>query len=97
METLFWVYMMTNKPYGTLYIGITNDLARRVYEHREGMIKGFTKRHGLKILVWYAEFTTAIEAISYEKKIKRWQRDWKMQLVENFNPVWRDLYEDINK
>lgn len=97
MGKIFWVYIMTNKPYGTLYIGITNDLARRAYEHREGMIKGFTKKHGLKMLIWYAEFSTAVDAISYEKRIKKWRRDWKKQLIEKLNPEWRDLYEDLNK
>jgi putative endonuclease len=84
---------MTNKPYGTLYIALPNDLSRRAYEHREGMIRGFTKNHGLKRLVWFAEFPSATEAISCEKKIKKWRREWKKHLVEKFNPAWRDLYE----
>jgi len=88
--------MVTDKPYGTLYIGVTNDIARRSYEHREGLYKGFTKKYGLKALVWCAEFPTALEAITYEKKIKKWKRDWKKRLIDEFNPAWRDLYESIN-
>ncbi|MDD5587386.1 MAG: GIY-YIG nuclease family protein [Alphaproteobacteria bacterium] len=97
MEKRYWVYIVTNKPYGTLYIGITNSLARRIYEHREGLYKGFSKDHGLKTLVWFTEFKSADEAISYEKRIKKWRRDWKKQLIEKVNPKWRDLYEDLPK
>jgi putative endonuclease len=95
MEKRFWVYIVTNKPYGTLYTGITNDLSRRSYEHRNGLYPGFTKKLSLKILVWYSEFSTAIEAISYEKRIKKWRRDWKKQLIEKHNPTWRDLYVNL--
>ena len=97
MEKLYWVYIVTNKPYGTLYTGITHNLARRAYEHREGLYEGFTKIHGLKSLVWYAEFKSADEAIAYEKRIKKWRRDWKKQLIQKRNPAWRDLYEDLQK
>jgi putative endonuclease len=95
MQKCFWVYMVTDKPYGTLYTGITNSLARRSYEHREGLYTGFTKKYGLKMLVWYQEFPTALEAIEFEKRIKKWKRDWKKQLIEKFNPTWRDLYEEL--
>ena len=95
MEKRFWVYMVTDKPYGTLYVGVTNDLARRAFEHREGIYEGFSKRYGLKMLVWYEEFSTAEEAISYEKRIKKWKRDWKKQLIEKFNPTWRDFFETL--
>ena len=87
--------MVTDKPYGTLYTGITNSLARRSYEHREGLYAGFSKKYGLKMLIWYQEFPTALEAIEYEKRIKKWKRDWKKQLIEKFNPTWRDLYEEL--
>ena len=94
-EKRFWVYIVTDKPYGTLYIGVTNDLARRVYEHREGLVDGFTKKYGLKRLVYYEEYPTPVEAIEREKKLKKWKRDWKKQLIEKFNPTWRDLYVDL--
>ncbi len=97
MEKHFWVYIVTDKPYGTLYTGVTNDLARRAWEHREGMYKGFTKKYGLKCLVFYEEYPTALEAIAREKAIKKWKRDWKKQLIETINLGWRDLYEDLQK
>ena len=97
MEWVYWVYILTNKPYGILYVGITNDLARRIFEHREGLYKGFSKKHNLKLLVWYAEFKSADEAISFEKRIKKWRRDSKKQLIEKSNAEWRDLYEDLQE
>jgi len=95
-EKRFWVYIVTNKPFGTLYTGITSDLRRRGFEHREELYKGFTKAYGLKMLVYYEKYPTALEAIAREKELKKWQRDWKKQLIEKFNPSWRDLYEDFN-
>ena len=95
MSPRFYVYLMANEPYGTLYVGITNDLARRVWEHREGMVEGFTKAFGLKRLVWFEEHGNAYEAITREKRIKRWHRDWKVNLVQSGNPQWRDLYPEI--
>jgi putative endonuclease len=95
MERRFWVYMMTDKPYGTLYTGITNNLLRRAYEHREGLYRGFSKKYGPKLLIWYGEFPTAVEAIAYEKRLKGWKREWKKQLIEKINPAWRDLYDDV--
>ncbi|MFN4127363.1 GIY-YIG nuclease family protein [Pannonibacter indicus] len=92
-----WVYIMASKPYETLYTGVTADLARRVYEHREGQIEGFTERYGIKWLVWYQEVATMHEAIAMEKKIKRWRRQWKFDLIEKGNPQWRDLYPDLNR
>ncbi len=97
MEKHFWVYIVTDKPYGTLYTGVTNDLARRVWEHREGLYKGFTRKYELKQLVYYEEYPTAIEAIAREKCIKKWNRDWKKQVIEKLNTTWRDLYEDLQK
>jgi len=91
----FWIYILSDKPYGTLYIGITNDLARRSYEHRHGLYPGFTKRYGLKTLVYYEEYPTALEAIAREKELKKWKREWKIDLVKTLNPTWRDLYEDL--
>jgi putative endonuclease len=88
-----WVYIMTNKPYGTLYVGVTSDIARRAWEHREGVIEGFTKRYGLKLFV-FAEFHDDIRnAIQREHNIKHWRREWKLDLVRSSNPDWKDLYD----
>jgi putative endonuclease len=80
---------------GTLYVGITNNLIRRVYQHREGLTEGFTKEYGVKMLVYYEEHATAITAIQREKNIKHWSRRWKIDLICSMNPDWRDLWEDI--
>ncbi len=96
-EKRFWVYVMTNKPYGTLYVGVTSALGRRIYEHRQGLVEGFTKKHGLKTLVYYEEYPTAEAAITREKSLKQWKRDWKKQLIEKLNPTWRDLYDELNQ
>ena len=87
-----WVYIMTNRPNGILYVGVTSNLARRAWEHREGIVDGFTRRYGLKRLV-YAEFYEDISsAIQREKNIKHWPRAWKVRLVREHNPAWDDLY-----
>ena len=91
----FFVYIVTNKPRGTLYIGVTNDLVRRAHEHREGLVKGFSRRYALKALVYYERYDTARAAIQREKNIKHWSRQWKLELVESFNPQWRDMWMDI--
>ena len=75
MRGRYWVYIITDKPYGTLYTGVTGDLFRRSYEHREGLYKGFTKKYGLKMLVWYEEFPEITDAIAREKQLKKWKRD----------------------
>ena len=90
-----WVYILTSQPRGTLYVGITTDLAGRVWEHREGLTPGFTSRYGVKRLVWYQEYADIRDAIDEEKRIKRWRRAWKLKLIEGSNPQWRDLYEEI--
>ncbi|WP_330084647.1 GIY-YIG nuclease family protein [Methylocystis iwaonis] len=90
-----WVYIATNRPNGTLYLGVTSDLARRGWEHREGVIDGFTKRYGLKRLVWYEPFEDIRTAIQREKTMKHWPRAWKVRLILDMNPEWRDLYEDL--
>ncbi len=90
-----WVYIMTNRPNGILYIGVTSDLARRVYEHREGALEGFTKKHGLKLLVWYEWHEDITSAIQREKSMKRWLRAWKIRTIMATNPDWRDLYEEL--
>ncbi len=90
-----YVYIMTNKPYGTLYTGVTSDLVKRVWQHREGLAEGFTKTHGLKTLVWYEKHESVLEAMAREKRIKRWHRDWKVNLIQSMNPSWDDLFESI--
>jgi putative endonuclease len=94
-EHNYYVYMMTNKRNGTLYTGMTNDLVRRVYEHKHGMLDGFTKQYGLKTLVWFEHHTDVNEAIKREKNIQAWKRQWKLELIEKANPDWNDLYEEI--
>jgi len=93
----YWVYILTNQPRSTLYVGVTNDLVRRVYEHREGLVKGFTQRYGLKMLVHFERHDTPAAAIQREKNIKHWPRLWKLQLVETGNPQWRDLFNEITR
>lgn len=83
---------MANRKGGTLYIGVTNDLARRVHEHREGLVPGFTKRYAVKTLVWYEEHDDFREAIAREKALKEWNRAWKLRLINEANTEWSDLY-----
>jgi putative endonuclease len=90
-----FVYIMTNRPNGTLYIGVTADLARRAWEHREARVPGFTKRYGLKQLVWYEQFADIRDAIQREKTMKHWSRTWKVRTIMDMNPAWRDLYSDL--
>jgi putative endonuclease len=87
-----WVYIVTNRPNGTLYVGVTTNLARRTWEHREGIVEGFTKTHGLNRLVYFEEHETVIAAIQREHNIKHWRRAWKVQLILEGNPGWADLY-----
>ena len=91
------VYIVSNQRNGTLYVGVTSNLARRVYEHREGLVDGFTRRYGLKRLVWYEQHETMEAAITREKQMKAWQRAWKIREIEGFNPTWDDLYETLNQ
>lgn len=86
---------MTNKPNGTLYIGVTNDLVRRVYDHRSHNVKGFTDRYNLEQLVWYEQHEDPAEAIRREKALKGWNRAWKVDLIDAENQEWRDLWEEI--
>jgi putative endonuclease len=90
-----WVYIMTNRPNGILYTGVTADLSRRVYEHREGLYQGFAKRYGLKRLVYYEAFDDIRAAIQREKNIKHYSRAWKVGLILETNKDWRDLYGDL--
>jgi len=91
----YWVYILANKPGGTLYVGVTNNLIRRVYEHREGLAEGFTKRYGIKMLVYFEAHDTIAAALQREKNIKHWSREWKVDLILASNPDWKDLYHDI--
>ena len=88
----FYVYIITNKPKGVLYIGMTNNLTRRVYEHNQKIIEGFGKRYNLNKLVYVEEHGAPLDAITREKQLKNWHRDWKIELIESINPQWNDLY-----
>jgi putative endonuclease len=91
----YYVYILTNKSNNFLYIGVTNDLIRRIFEHKNKLMEGFTKKYNLRKLVYY-ETTNDIEsAINREKQLKNWHRDWKMNLIDQFNPDWKDLTDDF--
>jgi putative endonuclease len=90
-----WVYIMTDKPNGTLYVGVTSDIAKRAYEHRMGVVEGFTGRYGLKRLVYVEPHPDIVSAIQREKNIKHWSRGWKVKLIHRVNPQWDDLYETL--
>jgi putative endonuclease len=89
------VYILTNRPNGTLYIGVTSDIIRRISQHRAGDIEGFTQWHGLKILVYFERYEDIVTAIAREKAMKEWKRAWKVRLIVSGNPGWNDLYEGI--
>ena len=89
------VYMMSNQPYGTLYIGVTSNLYDRVRQHRDGSFGGSTRKYGLKRLVWYEPFELMTSAIRREKTLKHYVRDWKINLIERENPCWNDLYPEL--
>ena len=91
----YWVYILASRPRGTLYVGMTRDLIRRVYEHREGVVEGFTSTYNVKMLVYYEQHATAMAAIQREKNIKHWSRQSKIDLIRSMNPDWRDLWDDI--
>ena len=91
----YFVYILASKRNGTLYTGMTNDLSRRVLEHRSGYIKGFADKYGVKTLVWFEHHTDVSAAIAREKKIRRWRRGWKLAMIENQNPNWVDLYPKL--
>ncbi|URI16018.1 GIY-YIG nuclease family protein [Brevundimonas albigilva] len=94
-DGLIGCYMMTNRMHGAIYIGVSSQLVSRVAQHREGVIDGFTKRYGLKRLVWYEFHDTITGAIQREKSLKRWPRDWKANLIERTNPDWADLFDGL--
>jgi putative endonuclease len=92
-----WVYLMTNRRDGTLYLGVTSDLARRAWQHRESLIDGFTRQYALTRLVWYEWHDDIRLAIQREKTMKHWPRAWKVRLIHTMNPEWDDLYEMLNQ
>jgi putative endonuclease len=93
----FYVYILASRRNGTLYIGMTDDLARRVWEHRIGAVRGFTRRHGVKMLVWFEVHESRESAFQRERQLKKWNRVWKLELIERENSRWRDLFEDREK
>jgi len=90
-----YVYIMASKRNGTLYIGVTSDLQQRVWQHREGIIEGYSKRYGCKMLVWYSQFDDLQEARRKELQMKEWNRLWKLRVIEEMNPEWDDLFESL--
>ncbi len=89
----YYVYILSNKRNGTLYIGVTNNLERRIFEHKNNLIEGFTKRYNVHKLVYYEETNDIKEALLFEKRLKKWNRAWKIRLIEKDNPQWKDLAE----
>jgi putative endonuclease len=94
-DMTYFVYILASQRNGTLYVGVTNNLARRVHEHREKIIEGFTSQYDVTRLVWFDQTASIEEAISHEKRLKSWRRAWKIALIEKTNPTWKDLYEGI--
>jgi putative endonuclease len=95
-EYAYFVYILASRRNGTLYVGVTNDLVRRVSEHRDGLVPGFTKWNAVKILVYFELHTDINAAIAREKRIKRWRRAWKLELIERDNPQWLDLWPELS-
>jgi putative endonuclease len=95
MEKLPSVYILASRRNGTLYVGVTSDLMKRVWEHKNDFVEGFTKRYGVHTLVWYERHETMESAIAREKAIKEWKRIWKLKMIECANPDWKDLYQDL--
>ena len=88
-------YMITNEPRGTLYVGVTSNLPQRIWTHKQRLVEGFAKRYGLDQLVWYEHHDDMEQAILREKQLKKWERPWKLRLIFESNPAWRDLFEDL--
>ncbi|MBI2607535.1 MAG: GIY-YIG nuclease family protein [Candidatus Doudnabacteria bacterium] len=93
----YYIYILASKRNGTLYIGVTSDLVKRVYEHKNNFVQGFTERYNVHTLVYFEVVEDAESAIKREKQLKTWKRKWKLELIETNNPDWRDLYEEIIK
>ena len=96
MDAKFFVYILASKPNGTLYVGVTNNLARRLAEHKAKLVPGFTRQYGVDQLVYFEAFDSVLEARAREHSLKRWRRAWKIGLIEKFNPNWRDLTDQFN-
>jgi putative endonuclease len=92
----FFVYILANKPKGTLYLGMTDDLVKRIWQHRNDLIPGFTQRYGVKMLVWYESHESRESAFLRERQLKKWNRAWKIALIEKENPDWRDLWTELS-
>lgn len=97
MKKQFCVYMLASKKNGTLYVGVTSDLPKRVWEHKNGVVEGFTEKYGVHNLVWYEPHVTAESALHREKRLKKYKREAKIKLIADTNPEWNDLYEEICK
>jgi putative endonuclease len=95
MDGRFFVYILASRYKGTLYVGVTNDLSRRMGEHKGGFVPGFTKKYKVGLLVYYEEYESVLEARARERVLKRWRREWKITLIEGVNPKWRDLTSDL--
>ena len=95
MKETFFVYILASQRRGTLYVGVTSDLIKRVYEHKSGLVDGFTKHYGVHRLVYYEMAENADVALSRERQIKKWKRVWKLKLIEECNPEWKDLYDGL--
>lgn len=91
----YFVYILASKKHGTLYIGVTADLMHRVHEHKSGIVDGFTSKYGVRMLVYYEQYQYIEDAIIREKRLKKWHRKWKIELIENSNPEWKDLYQNF--
>jgi putative endonuclease len=94
MTKTYYVYILASKRNGTLYIGVTNDLQRRIYEHKNNLLEGFSKKYSIHYLVYFEDINDVNSALQREKQFKRWTRKWKLELIEKFNPDWRDLADD---
>jgi putative endonuclease len=93
----YYVYILASKKHGTLYIGVTNDLIKRSFEHKNDLVEGFTKKYGVHQLVYFEQTSDVNSAITREKQIKKWRRRWKIELIEEKNPEWKDLFLDLVK
>jgi putative endonuclease len=92
---VYYVYLLASQKHGTLYVGVTSNLLGRAYQHKTGAVRGFTRRYHVHLLVWFECYDDPLTAIAREKEIKKWRREWKVNLIENTNPEWLDLYETL--
>ena len=95
MSKNYYVYILASDRYGTIYIGVTSDLVKRIWQHKAGLVSGYTKEYKVKWLVWYEVHEDIKAAITREKQIKKWNRAWKIELIQKHNPLWDDLYEAV--